>query len=319
MQGPLACEIASHLAQQCAKGRDVARSFMAVAAGWASQIEAEITLLRTSRGGTENQSSSLQAKCAIAHCCAVLCFGCASFEDATAEGKPGLMGSQDAAFLVLHRAQAYLHTFNDGSAELCGRLTAVTSQCDEVMAHQIHRLNAAVQADPGLLSSAARSVFADLPQNTAWHAIDGQPACHMAQAQGQAYSINVVSGCVLCNGVAPGRLPATIVQHATYRQLFGDTTFEVSQLQQQQSGVFRTRWSHAGFFYTFQLQGTRLYVAECPVDDDTGEMQHELELELLPGVPICSWILLCMRKGKQACWSEQVVGKGWSECLLGRC
>eukprot|EP00892_Ulva_mutabilis_P000058 jgi/Ulvmu1/10052/UM059_0102.1 len=290
LQGPLLCEIASHLAQLSAGGRLVARSCMAMAAGWATQIKAEITALRASGDarGKSAQHSAAQTKCAIAHCCAVICFGSASFDEGAAEpGTPATMDSTDAAFLVLHRAQAYLHTFSNGPEHLKGRLALVADQCDLVMAQQSHRLNSAIAADPALLSSAVRSVFADLPQGTAWHAIAGHPGCHTAEAQGQVYSINVVTGCVLCNGVAPGHLPAVIVQHAAYKQLFQSLTFEVSQLQQQQQTMFRTRWSHAGYIFAFQLKGEDLHVAECPVDAATGEVQHELELELLPGH--CKW------------------------------
>lgn len=303
MQGPLACEIAAFLAQESQQGQEVARRFMDVAANWATGIEEEIKALNTFTPGgmkdTASLLSSLQTKSAIAHCCVVLCFGHGPF----GEG-PGLPATEaamdgfDAEMLLLHRVQAYLHTFNDSSDALQGRLAVLTKQCGLVMSHQMQALDAAVTDDGTLLSSAVRSVFADLPQHVAWQHSPGHLGCYVAHAQGQAYSINLLTGCVLCNGLAPGHLPAPIVEHPVYGRVFGSTTFEVAQLKGTQQGMFRTVQQHGGHIYTFMLRDGELYVTECPVDASAGEMQHDLELELLPRAhpPPLTAPLACKRK-----------------------
>eukprot|EP00892_Ulva_mutabilis_P000031 jgi/Ulvmu1/10028/UM059_0077.1 len=293
LQGPLICEIASFLAQTSQQGTEVARRFMAVAGNWARQIQEEISDLHTAPPQDVKDvsllHSRLQTKCAIAHCCAVLCFGCAPFvrglgTQGGAQMGQATMDLHDAAALLFHRVQAYLHAFHDSSNALQGRLTVLTKQCAHVMTHQVHSLNSAVVEDHSLLDRAVRSVFADLPQHVVWQKSEGHLGCYVAHAHGQVYSINMLTGCVLCNGLAPGHLPAPIVEHADYQRIFGNAKFEVTQLKGEQQGKFRTVQQHGGHIYTFMLRDSSLLVQECPCDADSGEMQLDLELELLSGV-----------------------------------
>lgn len=285
------CEIAAYLAQLGPKGLKVAGSFMTVAAGWATQLEKEIEKLGKPQSGdsadTSQLRANLQTRTAIAHCCAIICLGymCASSHSSSTP-VPG-MSKDDAAFLCLHRVQAYQKMYIDCSNAMVSRLSILTDQCSQVLASEFRALHAAVQADASLLECAVRSVFADLPQGVSWQVIEKHPGCYIAHSDSQVYAINVINGCVLCNGLAPGHLPPAIVQHAEYFRLFGNATFEVAQLQGKQLGMFRTVQSHGGFMYTFHLQGGQLYVAECPVDPDTGAMIDDLELELLP----CTYLL----------------------------
>lgn len=254
---------------------------MAMAATWACQIEQDISAMRSSDAEdaqtVSELRSSLRAKLAIAHCCCVVCFGSACFQGTSDHpSTTGAMDGEAAAFLVLHQVQAYLNTFNGGTDQLRGRLATITDQCNHVMAYQVHPLNATIMEDHSLLNDAVRSVFAALPQRVAWEAT-GDFGCYQAEAEGQVYSINILTGLVLCNGLAPGRLPPAIVAHALYIRLFGSVMFEVEQMQGEQEGIFRTAQSHGGFTYTFHLQGKRLFVDECPVHAE-GAMQHKLEL-----------------------------------------
>lgn len=282
------CEIAAYLAQLSCEGLEVAHSCKAMAASWASQLKEETEKLGKPQAGDSTDTSELrlilQTKQAVAHCCAIICFGDMSMRlesETSTRLVPG-MSKEDASFLCLHRSQAYQKTHIDSSDTMMRRLSIVTDQCSHVMACQLHALRAALKADSSSLDTAVRSVFADLPQRVSWQEINGHPGCYTTHAAGQAYAINVVNGCVLCNGMAPGHLPRAVVDHPEYRRLFGDATFEAAQLQGEQQGMFRTVQSHGGYMYTFQLRREHLYVAECPVDSDTGVMLFDFELCLLP-------------------------------------
>lgn len=285
MQGPLLCEVAAYLAQCSLKGKEVARSCAAMAASWASQLQNEMTDLSTNAQHSSTVQSdlysTLQTKRAIAHCCVVVCFGGAPHACPARPGGSAALDIADAAMLLLHQVQACLHSMSQGSGELHARLSVLTEQCSWVMASRVEGLSAAIESDKAILDSAVRAVFADLPKHCAWQPSDGHLGCYIAQAEGQVYSIKLCTGQVLRDGIAPGHLPTSIAQHSAYQQLFGSASFEVAQVGGGEQ-VFRTVKSQAGCIYTFQLQGCDLVIFECPVNPDTGEMQRDFELELLP-------------------------------------
>ena len=288
LQAPLLCEVASHLAQLSELGKRTARRFMRMAASWAHHFEAEMRVLGTAKATPDTDASQLlgllQTKSAIAHCCAILCMGWASGRGGdTMSTTPRVMDHSDARMLCLHRSQAHLRTFQDGSNDMQGRLAALTAQCQAISATLIHAMNAAARADPGgVLNPAVRRVFGDLPDDVPWQPIQGHLGCYMADVRGQIYSVNLLSGCVLCNGAAPGHLPAPLLQHAEYKRLFGDATFEVRALKGEQQGKFSTVQSVGGFLYTLRLHSGELHVEECPINADTGALELEQQLDLLP-------------------------------------
>lgn len=141
----------------------MARRFMAMAASWARHIEEEIAALNAHDNpdgacGRAKVNSGLRAKCAIAHSCAVLSFGCAG-GDSGLGGGPAGMDTRDGAALCMHHAQAHLHTFNDASDALHARLQTLQQQSAHVMACQAHALSAVIRSDASLLGVAVRSAF----------------------------------------------------------------------------------------------------------------------------------------------------------------
>lgn len=154
------------------------------------------------------------------------------------------------------------------------------------MAALIRPLDAAVALHPDVLTDAVRSVYADLPADVPWRRIPEHLGCYKAEVAGQVYSVSVLSGAALCNGMRPGHLPRTILRSKLYKRVFRERTFEVSHLQVGQQDVFRTTQSHSGCLYTFQQVGREVIVKECPVSA-TGAALHDLELQLLPGTLPC--------------------------------
>lgn len=281
MQAPLLCEIAAHLAQNCPRGKEVARTYIDMTASWADHFkQAHQDPGRMASKDVIYQQGLLQTKAAIAHCCGVLCLSWAS-PGGSENASAAALSTKDAAALCLHRTQAYLRTFQDGSNKLQARLSTLTDQASQVLSSLIHALDMAAQLHaPEVLTPAVKTVFSSLPFDVQWQASD-YVGCYTAMAQGQVYSINLLTGCVLCNGMAPGHLPHDIVQHPAYVEVFGEDVLEVEHLVGEQQGMCRTLQSYGGHKYTFHLQGEDLHVAEFPVEPKSGEPQLELELELL--------------------------------------
>eukprot|EP00892_Ulva_mutabilis_P010317 jgi/Ulvmu1/7658/UM038_0087.1 len=294
LQGALLCEIASHLAGLSEGGKKCARAFVGVAATWAAHFQQELDALRADPAalGTKfgERERELQAKCAVAHLLAVLCHVNLQAADGIRRlwsGGDAALSREDAAALCLHRVQADLHAFNDGKGELHSHLRMLSAQAQHAMAALLRPLDAAAVQHGDLLSEAVRSVFTDLPAGVQWRRVSPGPGCYLAAAGGQVYSVNLLSGAALCNGMRPGHLPRPILRHSLYRRVFQERTFEVSHRQVGHQDVFRTTQSHNGCVYTFQQRGRDVVVTECPVHEATGHLQDDLELQLLPET--CDW------------------------------
>lgn len=290
VQGALLCEIASHLAGVSDRFKPCARAFAAVAAAWAGHFQHELTAVRSNAAHLGGEFSSrereLQAKCAFAHLLAVLCHRHLQASSAGIwAGTDATLSQEDAAALCLHRVQADLHAFNDGSGELHVHVRVLAAQCQHTMAALIRAVDAAAAQHGSVLCDAVRSVYADLPPEARWRPVGERLGCYTAEAGGQVYSVNVLSGAALCNGMRPGHLPRAMLRSKLYRRVFHERTFEVSHLQMGQHDVFRTTQSHGGCIYSFEQRGKQLIVTECPVHAETGRMETELELQLLPGEP----------------------------------
>lgn len=120
-------------------------------------------------------------------------------------------------------------------------------------------------------------MYSSAPDDLAWLPHGTSHACFYSRTPSKAragddlYSVNLLTGQVLRNGVPPSRLPAAIVERPDYVRLFGGLEFGVTD-------DLVTRHSIHGRFYRFQLDGERLAVFEMRTSSGDGEV-----LELLPG------------------------------------
>jgi hypothetical protein len=131
---------------------------------------------------------------------------------------------------------------------------------------------------PTMLTSVLRSVIPRCPAVLDWHPWKSEnnscTQCFEARCDdGCFYSINVISGEVLINGLPPSRLPQSVVAHPLYIRTFGDSNFEVVEM----GDFLETRYPIFGRFYRFS-RGSSLTIYEC--QEDESEM-----LELLDGTP----------------------------------
>ncbi|CAB9529821.1 Protein of unknown function (DUF3645) [Seminavis robusta] len=97
------------------------------------------------------------------------------------------------------------------------------------MSRNIEATLKAIEANLDCLTRCLGLVIDDLPNKLLWTKI-GYPdvastACFEAQAE-HHYSINVLNGTVLVDGVPPGFLPSSIVTNQLYQRTFGSRNFE---------------------------------------------------------------------------------------------
>lgn len=103
------------------------------------------------------------------------------------------------------------------------------------------------------------------------------------------YSINLMQGIVLLNGLPPSRLPQRILKHPLYIRSFGERTFEVCTMTAAtdcSSGKLKTTSTVKGSFYTFELlfESEQLVVHERTASSAGAETGVTLELLALSDV-----------------------------------
>ncbi|CAB9519066.1 Protein of unknown function (DUF3645) [Seminavis robusta] len=139
------------------------------------------------------------------------------------------------------------------------------------MSGNIDAILKAVTANLDCLTRCLRLVIDDLPDRLTWTRICypdvASTACFEAQA-GHHYSVNVLNGIVLVDGVPPGFLPATIVANSLYQRTFGSRNFECIVVDVDH---FRTsRLIDDCFLYEFVWQENHLDIIEYDTRDDVG-------------------------------------------------
>jgi hypothetical protein len=125
------------------------------------------------------------------------------------------------------------------------------------------------------LTGAIRKVIESCPPSLPgfWQAING--FCYHASLQGNvSYSINILDGCVLLNGLPLGLLPSTILTHTLYRRTFGQNNFKVGLM----GSMLRTNSQIKGNFYEFSMAANErdLVIKELVIHD--GVVQSSLLL-----------------------------------------
>ena len=83
-----------------------------------------------------------------------------------------------------------------------------------------------------MMTDALQSVYQRCPTGLnwkRWNPDDGSSTqCVQAKGKdGHFYSINLITGEVLIDGLPPSRLPGSILNHPLYKRTFGDRNFEI--------------------------------------------------------------------------------------------
>ena len=231
---------------------------------WSDEVNAEIQLLPDNR-----LVSSLKLKQCVLLRYSLLCFAGGALIDADIE---------KIVALVIRCRNLCLHDKSDTK-----EVVAVESRCLEVMSARLDEIRACVDRNPDFLTQAVSQTINGCPDKLKWTCFTGLNAVHKvfyeARGNGCVYTVNILTGVLLVDGLPPGSLPTDILNHDLYRRVFGSKNFEVVL----KNGIHETTRLVAERIYRFFLIGNRLYVLE--VNPATGE-----EYELLDsGTATKSW------------------------------
>jgi hypothetical protein len=199
--------LSSYFGQFDKRCQKCAREFSSIARSWALSVGSEVEQV-------ENVPAGLYWKQARFFGYALLC---RSFDP---------LGSEElfemVELLVLYRQKCLFAARDMQSKTLDEPIAQVSSKLTEI-------LNA-VNQDMNSLTEVISLVLDNVPPDLQWSPVAIQAVCDTAcfeAAADQLYSINVLNGTVLVDGVPPGFLPAFIVDDPQYRRIFGTRNFEV--------------------------------------------------------------------------------------------
>jgi hypothetical protein len=161
-------------------------------------------------------------------------------------------------------------------------MAVLKQQAEHVMAGIICHLSDHVRRSPQIITSALQCVFTEAASDLKWSPCSDCLGCWVAEQSSKQngninlYTINLLTGIALCNGLAPSHLPESIVGHEVYRKVFPNVEFDVTATLLGDEVTYRTVDSINGYFYSWCLKGTELIVTETCSGHD---------LDLLPRVP----------------------------------
>ncbi|KAI8839963.1 hypothetical protein BJ741DRAFT_647146 [Chytriomyces cf. hyalinus JEL632] len=103
----------------------------------------------------------------------------------------------------------------------------------------------------------------NIPQTAVWTSSKSN-CCFDSTVGDHLFSINVITGCVLVDGLPPGRLPASILYHELYKTHFGNRDFQIQPF----GSSFMTVDPLNGYFYKFALNESKLIVLERNITEN---------------------------------------------------
>jgi hypothetical protein len=294
--------LAAFVAARCAKGKDVAQSYAAMAVGWTKQIRGELEDLRCQSQGDNVHTSCIKVQADIQRG--------ASFASAlvviSLSYMPCLCWCPEEDYFisiaqkvliedaVVHFALARFfwmpakarHQLKDQTDCVWQLALATAAASTDLWARAAQELS-------HLLDIAVKELYPRAPTPLQWELDALTHGCFLAKAPSASHTIpdtfgiNLLTGKVLMNGLPPSCLPGPILSHPAYSQLFGGLEFDVTDR-------LCTRHAIQGRYYRFQLQDQkRLIVFETRTDTEDEEV-----LEYLPGA---SWIRII-------CFQSSVIG-----------
>jgi hypothetical protein len=250
-------EVSGYLSAWHPPLRDVARSFAAMAARWADELQASIV------GADPEEAAQARAKQRLQRMTALLCLA------------SGELDADDAQSMINLRVLIQQGATDSQDIAQREQLAQLQVLCDRAMARRIAELCRAVVHQPEMLTHALRLVLQRAPTELEWwqmgrHAWLVAPSFEAQGSDGHLYSINILDGTLLEDGAPPGRLPGEVRSHPLYKRTFGtDWSFEVTVAA---SSVWKTTSPVGGCFYEFSMEpGGGLVVVE--IDEQQRIMQ----------------------------------------------
>jgi hypothetical protein len=242
-------QLAAYLADYSPACKDAARQFAEMTSRAADQLQPQVE--EAAQQNQERVAVQLQAKQCKARAVSLLCYGAGLLDVADVQHMLQLIVLVKHADLFLAAA---------GSA--ANELPALRVQCRQVMARRLPAVLAVLQQPPAgsaaSLTAAVSGVLQRAPPDLQWQQVLGSGSSGMASFQAVSsdhhlYSVNILDGTVLLDGVPPGRLPSDVLQHPLYCRTFGTCSFEVSVTR---AGVWQTLRPINGRLYDFYWSST---------------------------------------------------------------
>jgi hypothetical protein len=242
--------MSSFYGQDSEKCEVCARDFAKISWQWVDDVGREVIR-------SDQMSPGIYWKQAKFYGYALLCYSFGELEDSEYLDMAKLM--------ILFRSKAMF------SSDVAGS-DALNYPILQVMASRMECILAAISRSLGFLTEVLSLVLDDAPSTLQWSPVvygsERETACFEAEFGDFLYSINLLNGTVLVDGVPPGLLPASVVENPLYQRTFESRIFEMVVLGTRH---YRTaRLVDDQFMYEFVIDDSkRLHIFEQ--DMSTGE------------------------------------------------
>lgn len=254
-------EIAAYASQWYPESSQTARQFAVAVRKWADELAPEEEI------ADAQQVASIRAKRSLFYMYGMVCYNME------------VLSNEDVSQLVqLLFLSDYNRLFEDPSPHEAA-VRSLTSVTLPLMARRLPEVLRIVDSNPKILTSAVQLVLEATPNNLDWKRIarSGQKfaAYRAVSGDGHLFSVNLLTGVILFDGMPPRRLPKSITNSPLYRRTFSDRNFEVVR---KKPGLFQTVRRVQNRFYEFHKDNITdsLTVREF-------YSQQEKKLELLDG------------------------------------
>jgi hypothetical protein len=239
-------QLAAYLADYSDVCRDAARQFAEMTSRAADQLQPQVEA--AAHQNQEKVAAQLQAKQSKARAVSLLCYGAGPLDAAD-------LGHMLQLIVLVKHGDLFASA---AAGIVADELPALRVQCRQVMARRLPAVLSALQEKPAagnaLLTTAVSGVLQRAPPKLHWQQVPGSNSSSSTASfqatgsDGHLYSINILDGTVLLDGVPPGRLPSDVLQNPLYCRTFGSCNFEVVMTQ---AGVRQTLRPINGRFYDF--------------------------------------------------------------------
>jgi hypothetical protein len=267
-------QLAAYLADYSDVCKDAAKQFAEMTSRAANQLQPQVEA--AAQQNQEKVAVQLQAKQSKARAVSLLCYGAGPLDAAD-------VGRMLQLIVLVKHGDLFAST---AAGSIAGELPALRVQCRQVMARRLPAVLAVLQEQPALLTAAVSGVLQRAPPKLQWQQLPGSSNSSSMMASFQAvgsdghlYSINILDGTVLLDGVPPGRLPNDVLQHPLYHRTFGSCNFEVVVTQ---AGVRQTLRPINGRFYDFYWSSAKA-AASSAGSGSSGRLLVIEELEQATG------------------------------------
>ena len=220
---------------------------------WANDIE---TRVQDAKG--EEDISDLKLKQSLLLRRAILCFA------------GGPLNDLDIENVVVNTVESKNLCLSDEDQSGC-----IASECVGLVASRLQEILKCVNRRPDILTRALRKVVVGAPDQLEWKLfVDPtskvtRSACYEAKNKDCLYTVNLLTGILLVDGLPPVSLPKEILDHPLYKRVFGTKNFEVVT----KNGILETTKLTAGCTYQFLRTKQKLHVTE--IESSTKE-EHML-------------------------------------------